>query len=82
MILPKHQIRLRQIHQLDKVSEVMPTLGLDVSHRTGRGVKHYSRDVAKWAKGTPARASGTPKIRIPRRLGRAEEQVLHPAHSM
>ncbi|MFO1523263.1 MAG: membrane protein insertase YidC [Kiritimatiellia bacterium] len=64
-VLPRHQIRLGRIHQLDKVSEVMPTLGLDVSHEQGVGVKHYSRDVAKWARNAGAGEWHTEKIRIP-----------------
>ncbi|MFO1492969.1 MAG: membrane protein insertase YidC [Kiritimatiellia bacterium] len=74
-VLPRHQIRLGRIHQLDKVSEVMPTLGLDVSHEQGVGVKHYSRDAARY-KNAGAGEWHNRKDPHPRRLGRAEEQFF------
>ena len=64
VVLPDHSIRLGRIHQLDKVSEIMPTLGVDISHLEGEGVQHYSRKVAGWAKDAGKGNWHTEKIRI------------------
>jgi YidC/Oxa1 family membrane protein insertase len=64
VVLPDHSIRLGRIHQLDKVSEIMPTLGVDISHLEGEGVRHYSSKVAGWAEDAGRNNWHTEKIRI------------------
>ena len=64
VVLPDHSLRLGRIHQLDKVSEIMPTLGVDASHLEGEGVRHYSRKVAGWAEDAGKNNWHTEKIRI------------------